>query len=261
MYFAFPSMILAICFAAAAEARALRVCADPNNLPFSNDQREGFENKIAALIATKLSADVEYFWRPQRRGFLRTTLKARSCDMVMGVPLGQPGLRTIPLYRSSYVFLMRPMERPITSLDDARLRQLKVGVQLGGDDGAASPPGLALARRGIAAVGYTVVGDYRYPNPPARIVEAVRDGDIDVAVVWGPLAGYFAGRSHAGLVLKPVGPEGSLPMSFNIGIGVRADDEALAQEVETIISDQRPAVEAILDSYAVPRARGEKDGP
>jgi mxaJ protein len=261
MYFAFPSVILAIVFATAAEARTLRVCADPNNLPFSNKQREGFENKIAALIASKLKVDVEYFWRPQRRGFLRTTLKARSCDIVMGVPLRQPGLRTIPLYRSSYVILTRPMERAITSLGDERLRQLKVGIQLGGDDGAASPPALALARRGIAAVGYTVVGDYRYPNPPARIVKAIRDGDIDVAVVWGPLAGYFARRSATGLVLNPVGGEGSLPMSFNIGIGVRADDEALARQVETVISDQRPAVEAILDSYAVPRAKAAKEGP
>jgi len=254
MYFASLSMILAIYFATAAEARMLRVCADPNNLPFSNEKLEGLENKIAALLGHHLKADIEYFWRPQRRGFLRTTLKARSCDLVMGVPLRQPGLRTIPLYRSSYVFLMKRTERPITSLDDERLRHLKVGVQLGGDDGAASPPALALARRSISTVGYTVVGDYRYPNPPARIVEAVIAGDIDVAVVWGPLAGYFAERSSSiGLVLNPVGPEGSLPMSFDIGIGVRADDEALARQVEMVISDQRLAVEAILDSFAVPR--------
>src|SRR3954467_10608712 len=180
----------------AANARELRVCADPNNLPFSNEHLEGFENKIAALIAEELHADVSYTWWAQRRGFVRNTLKANDCDLVAGTAQGPPMVApTKPYYRSTYVFVTRPDTREVTSFDDPALRSLKIGVHLIGDDGFNVPPAHALARRGIVANvrGYSIYGDYAEPNPPARLIDAVATGEIDVAVAWGPLAGYFAG--------------------------------------------------------------------
>ena len=156
---------------------------------------EGFENRIVTLLAHDLDAAVSYTWWAQRRGFIRSTLQAGLCDLVPGVPYALDMLRTTaPYYRSTYVFVTRKDGPDITSFDDARLRQLRVGVELIGDDGANSPPVHALGQRGIVGNlrGYPVYGDYTLANPPARIVEAVAAGQVDVAVVWGPLAGYFA---------------------------------------------------------------------
>src|SRR5436190_22081100 len=176
-------------------SRELRVCADPNNLPFSNKQLEGFENKIADLVGRDLHASIAYTWWAQRRGFVRNTIGSGTCDVLMGVPTRfERTLVTRPYYRSSYVFVTRRDRRlAIRSFDDRALRQVRVGVQLIGDDGGNSPPAHALAARHIVAnvVGYTVYGDYLEPNPPARIVKAVAHGDVDVAIVWGPLAGYL----------------------------------------------------------------------
>src|SRR4051794_21074318 len=131
--------------------RILRIAADPNNLPFSNERLEGYENKIAALIGRELHAEIQYTWRAQRRGFFRETLKAGDCDLVMGVPIGiERALTTKPYYRSSYVFVQKKAEGPVfESLEDPRLRRVKIGVQLIGDDGANTPPAHALASRGI----------------------------------------------------------------------------------------------------------------
>ena len=171
-----------------ANARELRVYADPNNLPFSNAAREGFENKIVDLIAQDLGATVAYTWWAQRRGFVRNTLKAGLCDLVPGTPSNIEMMGTTrPYYRSVYVFVTRADAPAVTSLDDPALRQGKVGVHLIGDDGFNTPPAHALSRRGIVETvrGYSIYGDYAKPNPPARIVEAVASGEIDVAVVWG----------------------------------------------------------------------------
>src|SRR5207237_10170955 len=188
----------------------LRVCADPNNLPFSNDRGQGFENRIAELVARDLHKKLEYTWWAQRRGFIRNTLKAGACDVVVGVPASfELAATTAPYYRSSYVFVYRKDKKlSVNSFDDPVLRKLKVGVQMIGDDGANTPPAHALASRGVVenVRGYTVYGDYAQPNPPARIIDAVARGDVDVAVAWGPLAGYFARRERVPLAVVPVSP-------------------------------------------------------
>jgi mxaJ protein len=243
---------------ASAAARELRVCADPNNLPFSKRDGSGFENRIAAILADELDAKLSYTWFAQRRGFLRNTLKSGKCDVVMGYPPNFGLLRSsLPYYRSSYVFVQRASEKTIGSFDDPALQKLKIGVQLIGDDGANTPPVLALAKRGIVAnvEGYTVYGDYRNPAPQAPIITAVANGDIDVALVWGPTAGYFASRAKVPLKLTPVLLDPKLlaqPMTFDIAVGVRNDDTALATEINTAITKHRKDIDQILLSYGVP---------
>ncbi|WP_414474033.1 substrate-binding domain-containing protein [Microvirga sp. M2] len=257
----FPKAILvaALLTAGAAEARELRVCADPNNLPFSNDKGEGFENRIVDLIARDLNATLAYTWRAQRRGFLREGLRAETCDLVPGLPSNIEGVRTtFPYYRSSYVFVTRMNEAAPQSFNDAVLRTVKVGVQLVGDDGWNTPPAHALSRRGIVenVRGFSLYGDYREPNPPARIIEAVADGTIDVAIAWGPLGGYFATRESAPLKVTPVRPlfDGpQLPMAWDISMAVRKEDDALRQEIEGALTRLKPQIDAILAEYGVPR--------
>jgi mxaJ protein len=247
-------------------APPLRVCADPNNLPFSNDKGEGFENRLAEMLAKDQQSRVQYTWWPQRRGFIRNTLQAGACDVVMGYPAGAEMVRTSqPYYRSTYVFVMPRTRRPIlTSLDDPRLRTLRVGVQLIGDDFANSPPAHALAARGVTenVVGYSVLGDYSKPNPPARIVEAVARGEVDVALVWGPLAGYFARRSATPLAVAPIArqADGPLPFVFDISMAVRKDDVARVRVLNDFLSRRRRAIEALLDEFGVPRAAAPADG-
>lgn len=237
---------------------ALRVCADPNNLPFSNERGEGFENRLATLIAGELGRRVEYTWWAQRRGFVRNTLRAGACDLIPGIPSGLEALATTaPYYRSTYVFVTRPeLGPPIESFDDPRLRRVTVGVHLIGDDYNNPPPVVALARRGIVrnVRGYTIYGDYRQPNPPARLIDAVTRGEVDVAVVWGPLGGYFGGRS-AGLRVTPVREADAgigVPFVFAIAMGVRADDSLLAREVGAVLARRAPEVRRILEEYGVP---------
>ena len=186
---------------------AFRVCADPNNLPFSSKEGSGFEDKLAEIIAADLSRPLTYVWHPQRRGFIRNTLKIGVCDAVMGLP-ADLGMVTPsrPYYRSTYVFLYRQGRGldGLTSMHDRRLRDVSIGVQLIGDEGYNTPPAHALSAQGIVdnLVGYTVYGDYRASNPPARIVDAVAAGAVDVAAVWGPLAGYFAPRENVPLTWR-----------------------------------------------------------
>jgi mxaJ protein len=239
--------------------KKLRVCADPNNLPFSNERREGFENKIAEVLARDLHAELEYLWWAQRRGFVRNTLKAGDCDLVVGIATGvEMVLTTAPYYRSTYVFVSRKDRNlHIQSFDSPRLKQLKIGVQIIGDDYANTPPVHALARRGITNVhGYRVLEDYRQPNPPARIVDAVIGGEVDVAVVWGPLAGYFAAKQHIPLHLTPVAPRldpPSPPFVYDISMGVRQKELAFKREIEGAIGRNRGEIDRILAEYHVPR--------
>ncbi|HEV2804722.1 MAG TPA: substrate-binding domain-containing protein [Chthoniobacterales bacterium] len=239
--------------------RVLRVTSDPNNLPFSNEKREGFENKIAELIAKELNAELQYSWRAQRRGFFRETLKEDRADLVLGVPAHfDLALTTAPYYRSSYVFVYRrDRNLHLQSLDDPALHKLKIGVQMIGNDETNTPPAHALAHRGIVdnVVGYTLYGDYRDPNPPARIVDAVVKGEIDVAVVWGPLAGYFAKHASAPLEVVPVSPaaDPNLPFTFSIAMGVRKADKPLRDEIDAVVHRKHKEIDAILDEYGVPR--------
>jgi mxaJ protein len=241
------------------EARQLRACADPNNLPFSNDRHEGFENKIAELIARELKATLTYTWWAQRRGFLRNTLNTGRCDLVTGTAYGVEALRaTRPYYRSGFVFVTRKDGPKVESLNDPILGSLKIGVQLVGDDGANPPPVHALARRGIIEKvrGYSVYGDYRDATPGASIITAVAEAEIDVAIVWGPVAGFFAQSAKVPLDVRPVTPQADgprLPMVFDITMGVRRDDIALREELNALLIRLQPQIDSILADYGVPR--------
>ena len=175
-------------------------------------------------------------------------------------------LTTSPYYRSSYVFISRKDRRlNIESLDDPRLRSLRIGVQMVGDDFSNSPPAHALSNRGIITnvKGFTVYGDYAQPNPPARIVEAVAKKEIDVAIVWGPLAGYFAKQSPSALEIAPVSPQIDrpfLPFVFDIAMGVRRGDQQLKDQVEQVLEKRRGEINHILAEYGVPRVDLVKGG-
>jgi mxaJ protein len=246
-----------------APVRTLRVCADPNNLPFSNQAGEGFENKLAELVAVDRHARLEYTWWAQRRGFVRNTLTTGRCDVLMGVPADVQTVRTTrPYYRSSYVFTSRrDRQLHLGSLDDPRLRGLRIGVQMIGDDFANSPPAHALSARGLVnnVVGYSVYGDYAQPSPLSGIMNAVARGDVDAAVVWGPAAGYFARHASPALDIAPVSPRAdspALPFVFAISMGVRRSDAALAGELDEIIVRRRADIDRILADYGVPRVEG-----
>jgi mxaJ protein len=240
-------------------SRVLRVCADPNNLPFSNQAEQGFENRIARLIAADLGAEVRYTWWAQRRGFVRNTLRAGECDLIPGVPARfEPVATTAPYYSSSYVFVTRAdLEPTIESLDDPRLRRLRIGVHLIGDDYANPPPVTALARRGIVrnVAGFSIYGDYRDPNPPARLIEAVARGEVDVAIVWGPLGGYFATREAVPLRVtrtRELDDGKDVPFVFQIAMGVRPEDSLLLRRVDSALTRRRDEVRRILGEYGVP---------
>jgi mxaJ protein len=234
----------------------LRVCADPNNLPFSDATGKGFENRLAELIGGALGAKVEYTWWAQRRGFIKNTLQARLCDVVMGVPSDFPlALTTQPYYRSSYVLLYRKdRDYGLRSLDDPLLRKLRIGVHVMGNE--SPPPALALAKRGIInnVVGYSIYGDYRTASPPARLIEAVAKGDVDVAIAWGPLAGYFAKQSRNEMVVVSIAdlPASSLPFQFSISMGVRKNDRAMKTRLDSVLEQKRHEIRALLEEYGVP---------
>jgi quinoprotein dehydrogenase-associated probable ABC transporter substrate-binding protein len=248
---------------------ALRVCADPNNLPFSNEKQQGFENRIASLIAKDLGVPVQYTWWPERRGFVRNTLKAKRCDVVMEVPASyELTERTAPYYRSTYVFVTRA-DRHLTirSFDDPALRHLRIGIHMMGDDYANSPAAVALARRGLAAqiVPYMIYGDYSQPDPPARLIRAVAEDSVDVAVAWGPLAGYFAKKSPVRLTLTPVTPasggrfpahaltgEGDEGFAFSMAMGVRHGDSVWRAILDSELTRRRGDIRRILEEYGVP---------
>jgi quinoprotein dehydrogenase-associated probable ABC transporter substrate-binding protein len=246
---------------AAAQDRELRVCADPNNLPFSNSRLEGFENRIAQLIADQMLATVRYTWHPQRRGFIRETLKAGACDLVVGVPAGYDlVLSTAPYYRSTYVFVSSARRNlQLRSFDDAVLGQLKIGLEEVGSDGGNTPPAHALARRGLAGtiVGFKLWDVESVESPPGRIIDAVASGAIDVAIVWGPLAGYFAKRYPAGsLEVVPVAAGSSdppsIPFAYDLSMGVRPGETAFKTELEDILDRHRGEIERILQAFGVP---------
>lgn len=242
--------------------KAFKVCQDPNNLPFSNEQEEGFENRLARLIAADMKAEVQYTWWAQRRGFVRNTLRAGDCDVIMGIPtsfeLARP---TRPYYRASYVFVARAGSGiDVRSLDDPILRTLTIGVHVIGDDYANVPPAHALSNRGMVnnVVGYSIYGNYAEPNPPARLIDAVARGEIDLAIAWGPLAGYAAKQQPVALTLTPVTPEIDLPFLpfvFDISLGVRRDDVARQEALDAILIRRAADIDALLDEYGVPYAK------
>jgi mxaJ protein len=237
----------------------LRVCADADNLPFSNQKGEGYENKIAELIAKSWDSKLEYLWWPIRRGYFRM-LNGTYCDVIIEAPAGLDiAGSTKPYYRSGYVFVSRKGSglEDINSLADPRLKKLRIGVNLFvSSDGEHSPPEMALSR-------YGVVGNLRGYNTsydenirPEDIINGVAKKDVDLAIVWGPMAGYFVKKLPEPLVLTPIAAEvdsaTGYPMRYNIGMAVRRKDRALRDSLQKVLDRKGPEIQAILKEYGVP---------
>jgi mxaJ protein len=241
-----------------AAQNVLRVCGDPNNMPFSNEKLEGLENQIAAVLAKELGWKVEYVWWPHQRGLVKRVLNTERCDVLLGIPKGYDLVQwTKPYYRTGYVMAYRK-DRPgvadIRSLDDPRLKTLRVGVQVN------TPPHLALGQRGIVGdnvVAYQLMFDSNaHPEDyPGREVEDLIAGRIDVALVWGPIAGYFQKKKgEASLAIVPLEETngGGTPFAFEISMGVRKTDTQLKTRLEQVLDQEKDAIRAILEDFGVP---------
>lgn len=246
--------------APAPAAPPLRVCANPNDLPFSNRAEQGFEDKLALMLGQSLGKPVRFVWWSQGKDFLRHTLSADRCDVVMGLATGDHEygvLTTDPYYRSAYALVYRAnAPYHLKSLKDPRLRTLQIGVHAVGDDWVDLPGGATLANRGIVKNVhlYKLFADYKRPNPSADLIDAVAKGDIDVAIAWGPLAGYFATREPVKLTVVPlVDTHTILPFQFSISMAVRHGNTALRDRLDAFIQSHRAAIHALLASYGVPQ--------
>jgi len=243
----------------AIDRSALRVCADPANLPFSNDKGEGFENKIAELLAGKLGVPVRYTWYPNSTGFLRMTLRARRCDLVMGIVAGADMVQNSnPYYRSGYVLVTRRDDKldGLSSLADPRLKTLRLGITAG------TPPANLAARDGLMpqARPYPLVVDSRYDAPGKQMIDDLAAGQIDVAVLWGPIAGYYAKQHGDALVVAPLLNEPKdTRLDFYITMGMRPGEGDWKDRINGLIRDNQDAISAILKDYGVPLldARGQ----
>jgi mxaJ protein len=234
----------------------LRVCADPDNLPFSNQKGEGFENKIAELIASEWKSKLEYIWYPVRRGYFRI-LNGMYCDLIIQAPGGLDMAGTTePYYRSGYAFVTRADSKlaDIKSLADPRLKKARIGVTLLPSD-EQPPPSQALSHYGVVGnlKGYSAM--YNQEDRPEDVINAVVKGEVDLAIVWGPLAGYFAKRSPVRLRIQPLADRDSvadIPFRYNISMAVRRRDRALKDSLQTVINRKRPEIQRILEQYGVP---------
>lgn len=255
MYFRCLSVLLLL--ACSAASRPLRVCADPNDLPFSNDSRQGFENRLAQLVAKDLGTTLEYIWISQRKSAIDKSLNANECDVWFGVPSELPDvLTTKPYYRSAYVFISRKDHGPvISSLYDEHLRDYRIGIHLVGDDYA--PPAVILAREGLSqnVVGFSLFGGAGESNPAARLVEAVAIGEVDLGIVWGPIAGYFSKSEELPLRISNVKPQnfGGVPFVYDISAGVRKQDATLKDEIDSVLARNCRAINSLLNEFGVPR--------
>jgi mxaJ protein len=253
--FAFGVIALAIAVTTPVSARELRVCADPDDLPYSNRAGQGFENRIAALVAHDLGADVRYYWLPQWRGYARKTLARHRCDVIPGIAQADDSvLATDAYYRGTYAFVYAPKRFPgLSSLDDPRLRALRIGIQVIGIDALPTPAARALARRDIVdrGLGFPMMGE----TPSAeRIVDAIAAGTLDVGVVWSPQPGYFIAKRRLALAVVPIRPDANDPaFEFAIAMGVRRDDVGLRDALNRSLVRLAPAIDAVLRDYAVTR--------
>ncbi len=241
--------------------QTLRVCADPDNMPFTNQKREGFDNKIADLIARDLGDTVSYTWWPARRGFVRNTLSSGNCDLIMGVPANyDPVATSKPYYRSTYYLVYRT-DRKLTlkSLDDPELKKLRIGVNLIGEDYTNTPPAHALSAHGIVKGVKGFESFYGEEHRPGEIIDSLAKGSIDVAIVWGPLAGYFASRSGVPMTLVALPDEDSpdLPFAYDVTVGVRHSDHELQDRVDEILEKRKSEIAQILKEYNVPTVARE----
>jgi quinoprotein dehydrogenase-associated probable ABC transporter substrate-binding protein len=231
---------------------ALRVCADPANMPFSNDKGEGFENKIAEIVASELKVPVEYTWFPQATGFIRQTLFAKRCDVVIGYAQGDElVLNTNHYYRSTYALVYRsnPGLDGVISLADPRLKGKRIGVVAG------TPPGSHMARLDLIqnAKPYPLMVDRRYDSPGERMIDDIRSRDIDAGVLWGPMAGYFAGKGGDKLQVVPLLMETGTPrMAYRITFGVRNLDDDWKRQLNAVIARRQGDIDAVLLQFGVP---------
>ena len=240
--------------AASAEAvdrSALRVCADPNNLPFSNEKGEGFENKIAELLAKELGVPVRYTWYPDTMGFIRNTLRARQCDLVVGTISGNEQLQnTNPYYRSSFSLVYRQESGlSLSSLDDAALKSLELAAIAG------TPPVTLLAQKGLLQHlhPYALMADTRFNHPAQDLVHDVAAGKVDVGILWGPIAGYFAKQAPVPLVVVPLRTENpAIRLDYRITMGVRFNEPEWKRDINNLIRGKQAEINAILLDYGVP---------
>lgn len=235
----------------------LRVCADPDNLPLSSKTGEGFEIKLAQFIATAWNSKLEVAWWPIRRGFFTRALNGLYCDVAISAPARiDMAATTRPYYRSAYVVVVRKGSglEDLASLDDPRLKSLRIGVNLLNADAENTPPAMALSAHGVVGTLTGFPTFYSDSTRPEDIINAVANGKVDVAIVWGPIAGYFASRSPTPLVLTPL-PDDSLsgiPFVFDIAMATRRRDRALRDSLQTLLDSRRADVQAILAQYHVP---------
>jgi quinoprotein dehydrogenase-associated probable ABC transporter substrate-binding protein len=240
----------------------LKVCADPNNLPYSDEKKEGFENKIAELMGGELGLKVDYAWFPQVIGFVRNTLRARLCDLVMGTVAGDEIMQTTnPYYFTTYVMFYRSDKAlAIEGAQDARLTGLRLGVVAG------TPPADLLVRHELMShtKPYALTVDTRAESPTHQMVQDVIDGTIDVGFLWGPIAGYYRKHDNLPLTMVPLKDEpGAARMEYHIAMGVRANEREWRRRINAAILKRQRDMTAILRDYGVPllNEQGELAGP
>jgi quinoprotein dehydrogenase-associated probable ABC transporter substrate-binding protein len=232
------------------DPHTFRVCADPHDLPFSNEAGEGFENKLAALFASKLGEPASYTYYPQVIGFVRNTLNALRCDVVMGDVVGDDLVQTtIPYYRTSYALVFKPGKGldGIETLEDKRLKDKHIGIIAG------TPPSNVLVRQGLMSLAkpYPLTADTRIEVPSQTMINDIASGQIDAGVLWGPIAGYYAQQVTPHLAVVPLSKEQS-PMDFRIAMGVRHTDQDWKRKLNRLITDNQPEINRILQQYGVP---------
>jgi quinoprotein dehydrogenase-associated probable ABC transporter substrate-binding protein len=234
------------------DPQVLRVCADPRNLPFSNEQGEGFENKLAEFFAGKLGKGLAYTWYPQAPGFVRNTLAALKCDVVMGYPQGNDLVQsTNPYYRTSYALVFKPASGldHIEALADPRLASKRIGVVAG------TPPSTFMATSGLLAnaKSYPLVIDTRFDSSAEAMIKDLTSGEIDVGVLWGPMAGYYAKKSDQKLMVVPLTKQPSgPPLIYRIAMGVRFSDQEWKRLLNKTIAENQGAINHILLDFGVP---------
>ena len=234
------------------DPNVFRVCADPRNLPFSMENGSGFENKVAELFAKQLNKSVAYSWYPGSTGFVRNTLGAYKCDVIMGIPQGDDLVQvTNPYYRTTYALVFKPGTGldGVDTLADARLKDKRVGIVAG------TPPATNMAVNGLMskAKPYPLVIDTRFDSSAAAMMQDLAKGEIDAAVLWGPMAGYYAKEAGMPLTLVPLTKEkGGPPLAYRISMGVRFSDQDWKRELNRLIHDDQPDINRLLLSYGVP---------
>src|ERR1700761_685375 len=234
------------------DPKVLRVCADPRNLPFSNEKGEGFENKLAELLAAKLQKKIDYMYFPQATGFVRMTLGAHRCDVIMGFPQGDDLVQgTNPYYRTAYALVAKQGSglEEFIALDDPRLKSKHIGIVAG------TPPATDMAVNGLMtnAKPYPLMIDTRYDSSAGAMIDDLNKGAIDAAVLWGPMAGFYAKKSNPPLHVTPLVHEKSGPqLVYRIGMGVRRADQNWKRLLNRLIQENQPEINKIMSGYGVP---------